>query len=116
MALAERRWSAVTVSSVAPKTSAAVAWWMSLSLAKALQQAFVLREVRHDAQLDLRIVRRQQHVALGRDECLTDAPPLGRAYRDVLQVGILRRQPAGGGHRLVIAGVHAPGTRVDLLG
>ena len=35
MALAERRWSAVTVSSVAPKTSAAVAWWISRSLANA---------------------------------------------------------------------------------
>ena len=89
---------------------------MSLSLAKAPSSPSSPRQVRHDAQLDLRIVGGQQHVALGRDEGLADAPALGRADRDVLQVRILRRQPAGGGDGLVIAGVHAPGPRVDLLG
>ena len=116
MALAERRWSAVTASSVAPNTSAAVAWWMSVIAGEGAQQACVAGQVRHDAQLDLRIVRRQQHVARRRDEGLADAPAFGRADRDVLQVRILRRQPAGRGHRLVIAGVHAAGARVDLLG
>ncbi len=52
----------------------------------------------------------------GRDEGLADAAPFRRADRDVLQVGILRRQPPGGGHRLVVAGVHAARLRIDLLG
>ena len=41
--------------------------------------------------------------------------PFRRADRDVLQVGVGRRQPAGRRHRLVIRGVHAAGARVDLL-
>jgi hypothetical protein len=69
------------------------------------QQAFIARQVRHDAQLDLRIVGRQQQVAGRRDEGLADAPALGRADRDVLQVRIGGRQPAGGRDRLVIGGV-----------
>ncbi|MCY1350547.1 hypothetical protein D9M69_367830 [compost metagenome] len=69
----------------------------------------------HDAQLDLRVVGRQQLVAPGRDEGLADAPALGGADRDVLQVRVGGRQAPGGRHRLVIGGVDAPGTRVDLL-
>src|SRR5690606_22697416 len=42
-------------------------------LRKGAQQAFVLGQVRHDAQLDLGIVRRQHAVARGSDEGLANA-------------------------------------------
>ena len=116
MALAERRWSAVTVVERRAEHFGGGRLVDVLVAGEGAQQAFVPRQVRHDAQLDLRIVGRQQHVPRGRDEGLADAPALRRADRDVLQVRILRRQPAGRRHRLVIAGVHAPGTCVDLLG
>ena len=78
-------------------------------------QAFISRQVRHDAQLDLRVVGRQQHPARWRDERLADAPPLGPAHRDVLQVGIDGGQPPGGGDCLRIVGVNAPGPLIHLL-
>ena len=84
-------------------------------MVEGIEQAFVLGQVGHDAQFDLRVVRRHQLVALGRDEGLADTPPLGSADRDVLQVRVAGGQAASGGHRLVIAGVDAPGARVDLL-
>ena len=80
-------------------------------LGERLQQAGVAGQVRHDAQFDLGIVRGDQHVARRRDESLPDAPALGRADRDVLQVRIGRREPAGGRDGLVIRGVHAPCAR-----
>ena len=69
----------------------------------------------HDAQLDLRVVRRQQLVAVGRDERLANPAPLGGTHRDVLQVRVARRQTAGRGDRLAVRGVDPPGARVDLL-
>ena len=80
---------------------------MSRSSANALQQARIAGQVRHDAQLDLRIVGGDQRVARRRDEGLADAPALRGADRDVLQIRIRRGQPAGGGHRLVIRGMDA---------
>jgi hypothetical protein len=47
----------------------------------------------------------------GGDESRADAPAFGRAHRDVLQIGIARRQPAGDRDRLRVAGVHAAGRR-----
>ena len=47
------------------------------------------------AQLDLRVVRRDQLVALRRDERRADASAFLGADRNVLQVRIVRRQPAG---------------------
>ena len=85
------------------------------AIGKSPQQGRVARQVSHDAQLDLRIVGRHQHMSGRRDEGLTDAPALGRAYRYVLQIGVAGRQPPGSSHRLVIAGVDAAGVGVDLL-
>ena len=79
-------------------------------------QGRVLAEVGQDAQLDLRVVGREQHaVALGDEGAPHHAPDVG-ADRDVLQIGVARRQPAGGGDRLVVRRVHAPGLRVDQQG
>ena len=68
-----------------------------------------LGQVREHAELDLRVVGRDQHVAGVGDERAADlAAELG-ADRDVLQVRIAAAQAAGGGDRLVEAGVHAAG-------
>jgi hypothetical protein len=54
------------------------------------QQTLVAADVGHDAQLDLRVVGRDDARARRGDERLADAPPLGGADRDVLQVRLAR--------------------------
>ena len=69
-------------------------------------------QVREHAELDLRVVGRDQHVARFGDERAADlAAELG-PDRDVLQVRIAAAQASGRGDRLVEAGVHAAGLRV----
>ena len=71
-----------------------------------LDQALVLGEVGHHAQLDLAVVGGHQRLeALADDEAAADRPALVGADRDVLQVRVGRGQPAGRGHRLVEGGV-----------
>src|SRR5690606_34456529 len=65
------------------------------------QQALVARQVGHDPQFDLRVVAGHQHVALVGDEGAADAAAVFGADGDVLKVRVRRRQPAGGGARLV---------------
>jgi len=91
IALALRRCSAVTCSRGTPNTSAAVARWMSSPPGG------------DDA------------VSLPGHEGLADAASLGGAYRDVLQVGIRRGEPPGGGHCLVVGGVNPSRIGVDQL-
>ena len=79
------------------------------------QQAGVVGQVRHDAQFDLRIIGRHQHMPGRRDEGLADAAALGGACGNVLQVGLGTREPAGDRRGLRITGVHATGARVDHL-
>ncbi len=88
---------------------------MSRPAWNACSERRVARQVRHDPQLDLRIVGRYEHVPRGRDERLADAPAFGRAHRNVLQVGIARRQPPGHRRRLRERRVHAAGRRIDHL-
>ena len=71
------------------------------------QQAFIPRQVRHNAQLDLRVVRRDNDVIFRRDKRLANTAPFFVTHRNVLQVWIGRRQTAGGGDRLMIGGMHA---------
>ena len=68
--------------------------------------------MRHDAQLDLRIVGRDQDRTRGRNEGFADAPALKATHRDVLQIGVGAGEPSGDRHRLVITGVHATGARI----
>ena len=76
----------------APKTFSAVRSWMSSFRAERVDQRLVARQVREHAQLDLRVVRRDQHVARVGDERAPDfAAELG-PDRDVLQVGIAAAQ------------------------
>ena len=80
-----------------------------------LDQRLVTGHVRQHAQLDLRVVHRDQHVTRLGDERAPDfAAQLG-ANRNVLQVGIAAAQASRGGHRLVEAGVHATRGRVHEL-
>ena len=66
-----------------------------LAVREGFEQACVVREVRHDAQFDLRIVGRDDAAALGGDEGGADAPAFLGAHRDVLQVGVAGSEPAG---------------------
>ncbi len=86
-----------------------------LALGEGFQQARVVGEVGHDAQLDLRIVGADDTVIRRCDEGGADTATFGGADRDVLQVGVGRGQPAGDGGGLAEAGMHAAGGRVDHL-
>ena len=77
-----------------------------------LDEPRVARQVRHDAQLDLRVVRGDDPRARRRDERLADPAALGRAHRDVLQVGVGGGEPPRHRHGLRVVGVHAAGSRV----
>ena len=68
-------------------------------------------EVRQHAQLDLRVVGRDQHAARLGDERPADLAAQLGAHGDVLQVRVAAAQPAGRGHGLVEARVHAAGRR-----
>ena len=84
-----------------------------LAGSESLQQAFIARDVRHDAQLDLRIVRGNNAGTGRRNKRLADAPALCRANGNVLQVGIGARQPPGHRRRLAVTGMHATGVAID---
>ena len=111
-ALARARCSPETASGAIPATSAAVRRWTSSPAPEGIDQALVARVVGEDAQLDLRVVRRQEPAALGRHEGLADAHPIRAADRDVLDVGLRRRDPSGGGAELMEGRMDAPGARV----
>ncbi len=93
-------------------TSAAVRVWMSSPLPERVDQHRVLRHMREQAQLDLRVVRDDQLPAVARNERRPDFAPQLRLDGNVLQVGIGRRQPSGGRAGLVEAGVDAAGDGV----
>ena len=73
----------------------------------------VTREVRQDAELDLRIVCRDEPPAgLAGQKRAANLLPLGRAGGDVLQVGVARTQPPGGCDGLVERRVNPAGGRL----
>ncbi len=84
-----------------------------VSMLECVAQPRVAREVRHDSQLDLRVVRAHDLPAGRRDESLADAATLRRADRDVLQVRVVRRKPASDSNGLRIGGVYPPGLCID---
>ncbi len=67
----------------------------------------VLREMGHQAQLDLRVVGRHQHVARGCDKCSANLATDGGADRNVLQIGVGGRKTAGRRADLIEGGVDA---------
>jgi len=75
---------------------------MSAPRAKASRRCSFAGDVGQDAQLDLRVVGREQgHVGRAGDEGPADAPAELRTNWDVLKVRVGRRKPAGGSDRLV---------------
>ncbi len=67
------------------------------------------------AQFDLAVIRRQQQMAGLGDKGAADAAALLGADRNVLQVGIVRREASGRRHGKRVGGVHPPGLTVDLF-
>ena len=65
------------------------------------------------SQLDLRVVRRDELLTLVGDEGAADLAALFRADRNVLQVRLGRRQPAGGRRRQRVRRVNAMRIRID---
>ena len=80
-----------------------------LPRAEGFHQCVVAGEVRHQAKLNLAVVRVQQHPARARQERLTDFLALLRADGDVLQIRLAGGNAPGGGGDLVEGGVYAPG-------
>ena len=79
-----------------------------LPRAEGVDQRLVAGQMRHDAHLDLGVVRRQQALLpLAHREGLADPHPLLGTSRDVLQVGIGGGQPPRGSHGLLEGGVDA---------
>ncbi|MBA7476206.1 hypothetical protein ES707_11588 [subsurface metagenome] len=67
------------------------------------------------AQFDLRIVGRHQLVAGRGDEGAANLAAVFGAHGDVLQVRLVRRQPARGGRRQRVGRVHAMGLRMHVI-
>ena len=80
-----------------------------LPRAEGFYQRVVAGEVRHQAELNLAVIRVQQYPARTRQERLTDFLALLRADGDVLQIRLAGRDAPGGGGDLVEGGVYAPG-------
>ncbi len=75
-----------------------------------------MREVRQQAQFDLRVIGSQQHVARFRDESGTDAASEFGADRNILQIGVRGGQTACCGSGLAERCVQAAGCWIDQRG
>ena len=71
--------------------------------------------MRHDAQLNLRVVAANQHAAGARYKSLADTPAFCRAHRNVLQIGVVAGQPPRHRHGLGVIGVYTASLRVHQL-
>src|SRR5258707_5925037 len=80
-----------------------------ITAAKSFHQQSVFRKVRQQAQLNLRIVGGEQHVAWLRDNRRANFTAQLGANRNILQVGVDGGKPPGGGPRLVDNGVQLLG-------
>ena len=84
--------------------------------AERVDQRLLVRKMREHAQLDLRVVGRDQHVAAARRRRRARiSRPTSVRIGMFCRFGIAAAQTSGGGDRLVEAGVHAAGFRVDQL-
>ena len=72
-----------------------------LPRAEGFDESSVLAEVRHQTQLDLRVVGTEEGRPLVGDEGGTDGTPFGSADRDVLDVGVAAGETAGGSDGLI---------------
>ena len=72
--------------------------------------------MRHDAQFDLRIVGGEKEFAGFGNECAAYLAPLVVANGNVLQIGVARTEPSGGGNRLVERGMYLSRAGIYQLG
>ena len=79
-----------------------------LAAAEDLLEHILAGDLGQQPQLDLRVVGADQQVAGLGDEAGADLAPERRPDRDVLQVRVVRREPAGRGRRLVEGRVDPP--------
>src|ERR1700734_283043 len=63
--------------------------------------------MRHQPQLNLRVIRRHQYISRSRNECRANLPADRSSDRNVLQVGIRTGETAGCSPNLIEGGVHA---------
>ena len=84
--------------------------------AKCVHQNRIVRHVRQQAQLDLRIVRHHQLPAFARHKGGANLTAQRGADRNILQIRIRRRQPPRRRAGLIERGVNAAGLRIDQLG
>ena len=87
---------------------------------KAISKGFFeLRNIGHMgeyAQFDLAVIGTNQLFAFGGHKSGADTPAIISAHRNVLQIRIRGRKPAGGCRSHRIGGVHTPGFRIDKFG
>ncbi len=73
------------------------------TLDEGFDKRIVAAQMRHEPQLDLRVIgRQQQMILIGGDEGCAYGLAKSVADRNVLQVGVGRRQPAGGRDGLIV--------------
>ena len=75
---------------------------------EAVQHILIVRKRRQHAELDLRIVGVHKHVSVARGKELPEFTPELGAHRDVLQIRLRGRKPAGSRFCLVERGMDAP--------
>ena len=80
-----------------------------------LNHLLVAAEMRHDAQLDLRVVGREENAARLRHKGFSDFATVVATHRNVLQVRIARGEASGGGNGLIERGVDALRRGIDEL-
>ena len=84
-------------------------------VAEGFAQLLDLRDLGQETQLDLRIVGGDELMAFDGDEGAPDLAPFFAADRNILQVRLGRREPAGGRGRQCVAGVDAVGRGIDVV-
>src|SRR5215207_776114 len=85
------------------------------ALSKGVNKSRIFRQMGHDAQLDLRIIRHKENPSLTGNETGPDGLSPGCSDRNVLKVWLSRAQAAGRSTCLVEAGVNSPRQAVDAL-
>ena len=115
IAFARRRVIGSMPSIGTPNTSRRRARVDVLAVGETFPQHRQIGDMRQQPQLDLRVIRADQHVPRFGDERVADAAAFLRADRDVLQIRIGRRQPPGRGDRHRERRMHPPGLRIDLV-
>ena len=71
--------------------------------------------MRHDAQFNLAVVSASNHTASRRHKSLAHFASLWRANGNILEIGVVARQPSSYSNRLRIVGVHPPRFKIGHL-